>query len=262
MIFQVENGSFCYLRGKNILHDIDFTVRAGEIMAVLGPNGVGKTTLLKCMMGLLKWESGDSLLNGESVSKIALRELWKHIAYVPQAKNAVLSMTAYEMILLGRNAHIGILRQPAAQDKAIAESIMEELKITYLAHKQCNQMSGGELQMVLVARALTTNPELLVLDEPESNLDFKNQLIILETMERLARERNLACIFNTHYPSHALSIASNALLLNKNGGAQFGSAVDIINEENMKASFQVNVHISSLRVGEKEYKSVLALSVV
>jgi iron complex transport system ATP-binding protein len=244
-----------------VLKDISFSVAPGQVVAILGPNGVGKTTLLRCMMGLLKWNDGTSCIDGTPISQIHYRDIWKKIAYVPQAKNSVFSFSTKEMVVMGRNAHIGVFRQPKDEDYEYARQAMEEVGITHLQEKSCNEMSGGELQMVLIARALAARPLMLVLDEPESNLDFKNQLIILETIERLARERRISCVFNTHYPAHALKTASHALLLTKDGDSLFGPAQDVVNEENMRRAFDVNVHINEVKIDRKSYISVLALSV-
>jgi iron complex transport system ATP-binding protein len=132
---------------------------------------------------------------------------------------------------------------------------MEAVGIAHLKDKVCNEISGGELQMVLIARALAAQPSMLVLDEPESNLDFRNQLIILDTIERLARERNISCVFNTHYPAHALKIASHALLLTRDGTCDFGPARELINEKNMRRAFAVKVHIHELQIEEKSCRS-------
>jgi len=261
LIFHIENGRYGYPGRDDLWKNINFEIRSGEILSILGPNGVGKTTLLKCMMGFLRWRDGISMLDGVPIGQIAHRELWKKIAYVPQAKNSAFSMTAMEMVILGRNAHLGTFSQPSRQDEDIAKEVLGELGIDNLSDKQCNQMSGGELQMVLLARALASNPEMLILDEPESNLDFKNQLIILETMTRLVQEKNIACIFNTHYPTHALSASQYALLLDKQGQAMYGESEAIISEDNMRRAFNVNVHINSVEMHQKNYKSVLALSI-
>jgi iron complex transport system ATP-binding protein len=260
VIFSVEEGSFGYRHGARVLDAISFTVEPGQVLAVLGPNGSGKTTLLKCMMGLLNWNRGLSLIDGTPLSRIHYREVWQKIAYVPQAKNSVFSFTAEDMVVMGRSAHIGAFRQPGAADYGHARRAMETVGIYHLREKLCSEMSGGELQMVLIARALAAQPSMLVLDEPESNLDFRNQLVILETIEALARNQHISCVFNTHYPSHALKIASHALLLTREGGSRFGPAWKIINEENMRRAFEVNVHINEVRIEEKSYMSVLALS--
>jgi iron complex transport system ATP-binding protein len=260
MTFSVHNASFAY-RQMPVLKDICFYVDPGQTLAILGPNGVGKTTLLRCMMGLLKWDSGASLIDGAPISQIHYREFWKKIAYVPQAKNSVFSYSAEEMVVMGRSAHIGPFGHPSASDYKLAQKAMDEVGISHLKNRLCNEISGGELQMVLIARALSAQPSMLVLDEPESNLDFKNQLVILETIEGLAKEKNISCVFNTHYPAHALKIATHALVLTHDRRSLFGPAREVINEDNMRQAFEVNVHINEVRINQKSYTSVLALSV-
>lgn len=231
-------------------------------MSVLGPNGVGKTTLLKCMMGLLNWNEGGTFVDGSSIRSIPSKDLWKKIAYVPQAKGSAFGYSALDMVVLGRSAHLGTFKQPQKEDIDIAERAMEDVGITYLRDKLCTEMSGGELQMVLIARALTVEPSMLVLDEPESNLDFRNQLIILETIKRLAKERNISAIVNTHYPSHALQIADKSLMLNRDGSSIYGKAEEVINEANMQKAFNVHVHINEFSHENIWYKSVVPLSLV
>lgn len=139
-----------------ILENISFSVESGEVLEILGPNGVGKTTLLRCMMGLLPWISGQSTLDGKSLREIPVKQLWSRISYVPQAKGLSFSYSALEMVLLGRSAHLRTLKQPQKDDFAIAEQAMQEVGIAHLKDKLCSKMSGGELQMLLIARALTT----------------------------------------------------------------------------------------------------------
>lgn len=260
MIFKVENGSFGYDKHK-VLKEISFKVEQGEILAILGSNGVGKTTLLRCMMNLLKWKKGRTLLDGISITEIKHSEVWKKIAYVPQSKGTALSYTALEMVLMGCTSRLGMFAQPSKEDVKIAEKVMEEVGILKFRDKQCSQMSGGELQMVLIARALFANPQLLVLDEPESNLDFKNQLIILETVKRLSKEKNISAIINTHYPAHALKIADKALILNRDGTNHYGKASTTITEEAMKKAFSVEVKISDFYYGDTCYKNVIPIKV-
>ena len=259
MIFEVKDGCFGYNK-RQILNNISFSVNSGEVMSVLGSNGVGKTTLLKCMMGFLKWNKGGSFLDGEAINKIPTKDLWKKIAYVPQAKGAPFAYSALDMVVLGRSAHINTFKQPSKEDMDIALKAMEEVGISHLKDKLCTQMSGGELQMVLIARALTVNPAMLVLDEPESNLDFKNQLIILETIKRLSKDKNISAIVNTHYPTHALQIADKSLMLNRDGSSFYGVASEVINEKNMRSSFNVHVHINEFALDGNIYKSVVPIS--
>ena len=261
MIFSVENGHFGYGERK-ILQNISFSIHDSEVLTILGPNGVGKTTLLKCMMGLLHWNAGQTLLDGTPLNSMKPAEVWKRIAYVPQSKSTALSYTAFEMVLMGRSARLGLFAQPTPKDYRIAEEAMEQVGITHLSHKNCNRISGGELQMVLIARALSTHPKMLVLDEPESNLDFKNQLIVLETIQRLSKEYGIAAIVNTHYPAHALKIGDKALLLNYNGGSQFGAVEEIVSEDYMGKAFNVEVKILDYMHQDRAYKGVIPLSIL
>ena len=262
MIFEVVHGCFGYGDGREVLRDLSFRVPEGKILSVLGPNGVGKTTLLRCMMGLLHWKKGESRIDGENIRHIPVRELWKKIAYVPQAKGNALMYTAEEMVVLGRCAHLGMMQQPKKKDLELAREAIALVGVPHLCGKLCSQMSGGELQMILIARALTTQPSMLVLDEPESNLDFKNQLIILDIMQRLAAEKGISCVFNTHYPDHALKISDQALLLDKSGSYIFGESAEVISCENMERSFEVEVYIDRLNVGGASVASVVPLSIL
>lgn len=261
MIFSVENGSFGYGE-RQILHNINFDLKSGEVLTVLGPNGVGKTTLLKCMMGMLKWNSGRTTLDEKPMNEMKPADVWQRIAYVPQSKVTALSYTAFEMVLMGRSARLGLFAQPSKEDYRIAEEAMESVGITHLRDKNCSKISGGELQMVLIARALSTRPEMLVLDEPESNLDFKNQLIVLETIQRLSKEQNIAAIVNTHYPAHALKIGDKALLLNYNGSCKFGPVTEIVSERNMGDAFKVEVKIVDFQYKDREHKGVIPISIL
>ena len=258
MKFEVINGSFGY-GSAAILHDVSFSLEGNQVLAVLGPNGVGKTTLLKCMMGLLKWNRGETRIDGLAMDTMSHSRIWKRIAYVPQSKGISLSYTALEMELMGRSARLGLFAQPSREDMAIAEKAMEEVGITFLKDKQCSRMSGGELQMVLIARALCTQPEMLILDEPESNLDFKNQLVILDIVKQLSRERGIAAIINTHYPAHALKIADRALILKRDGSSFYGEAGATITEENMKKAFSVEVKIADYCYENIHYHNVIPI---
>ena len=262
MIFEVKNGYYGYEKGKNLFQDINLKVNEGEVLTILGANGVGKTTLLKCMMGLFKWNKGETLIDNGNIKDIPYQEIWKKIGYVPQAKNSAFSYTAEEMILLGRSAHLGLFKQPKKEDLKIAEEAMDIVGISYLKNKYCNQMSGGELQMVLIARALASKPKMLVMDEPESNLDFKNQLIILETIEKLSKEYKISCIINTHYPEHALRVGKKALILCRNYNKFYGDAEEIINSENMRKAFGVEVAIENIQIERKNFTYVFPIKFV
>jgi iron complex transport system ATP-binding protein len=256
---EVKNGSFAWPGGDMILKDLCFEAGSGDLVAVLGPNGAGKTTLLRCLMGFLKWTSGQSLLDGRDISSIPNRTLWRSLAYVPQARGAAVAYTVEEMVLLGRGSHIGPFGKPSDADLAKTHAVLERLNLAHISGKKCTELSGGQLQMVLIARALASEPQVLILDEPESNLDFKNQLLVLDTISELSAG-GMTCLFNTHYPTHALQRANRALLLGAGGDWLFGPTREVVTEENIARAFGVRAVISEIETPERVLRDVMPLS--
>ena len=260
MNLTVKNGSFFYQKDTPIFNDINFSVDSGEILAILGPNGAGKTTMLRCITGMLKWKGGQSLLDGEPIHTMTPRKLWSRMAYVPQAKAASSAYTAIETVLLGRSSHLNAFSTPKQEDWETAREILELLGIAHLAEKKCSAISGGELQMVLIAKALASEPKVLILDEPESNLDFKNQLVVLDTMTKLA-QNGMTCIFNTHYPAHALQRANKSLILSRGGDYVFGSTATVVTEENIRKAFGVDAVIGEIETPGNILQNVIPLNI-
>ena len=262
MNFEVKDGSFAYPGGREIFRRINLKMEDGMTLSVLGANGVGKTTLMKCLLGLLSWKSGSSTLDGKDFVSYEAGEIWKRIAYVPQAKNLIFPCTCEEMVLLGRSAYLGMFAMPKKKDKEIAEEAMELAGVTHLRHQPCNRISGGELQLVLIARALAAKPELLVLDEPETGLDFRNQLLVLDLVQKLCALGKMAAIINTHYPEHALRISQKTLLLSGEGEHLFGDTREVLTDENMKNAFRVNLALCKEAIQGKTYTTVIPVSLI
>lgn len=260
MILEVENGCFGYPKQEEILKNINLHLEKGHILSVLGPNGIGKTTLLKCMIGLLPWTKGRSLLNGTDLREMKSKDIWNTISYIPQAHSFSFSYTGLEMVMLGRSSHLGLFEQPGAQEIELAEVMMEKVGITRLAGKDCNRMSGGELQMVLIARALINEPELIILDEPETGLDFHNQILVLNMIEHLAHEEGISAIMNTHYPTNAMSIADEAFMMNRKGDRFYGTTDSILNEQNISRSFDVNVIVDEVSYKDRLIRNIIPVS--
>ena len=158
-------------------------------------------------MDFLHWKQGETFIAGQPLRTYKEKELWQVISYVPQAKRSVFSYRVLDMVVMGLNASQNFFKVPDQSQYDQAEELLNLLGCRKLIDRYCNQLSGGELQMVMIARALISRPQLLVLDEPESNLDMKNQLRILDAIERASREMNAACLINTHFPNHALNIS-------------------------------------------------------
>ena len=239
----VENGKYGYTVENLLYDDICFSINEGEILTILGPNGVGKTTLLRCITSLLKWHSGQTIIDGIPLTNKNDNIIWKKVGYVPQSSGIKFAYTVIDMVLLGRSSHLKVYATPSKKDYDIAMRALEQVGIVHLCRKRCNEISGGEYQLVLIARALAAQPQLLILDEPESHLDFRNQMLVLSMLEKVVREGGLSCIINTHYPENAVRLADTALMLGHGRKYLFGLAKDIITTENLSDFFGVKVRM-------------------
>lgn len=252
----VENLSFSFGE-QPLLSKLSFSIQEGEFLCVLGPNGIGKTTLLKCLMGFYKPQEGRIFLNGETIPDLSLL---KEVAYVPQARRLDFSYTALEMTLMGRSKYVSTFSSPSAQDRDIALSALEEIGIEDLAHSSCSQMSGGELQMVYLARALAARPKFLVLDEPEAHLDFRNQQKVLDKIHEMVRKRKMLCLMNTHHPQHALDMADGVLLLGEGGEYYLGKAEEGLRKDIIERFFGVSSSLVDVEVEDIKKKIFVLLN--
>jgi iron complex transport system ATP-binding protein len=216
---------------------------AGDALCLLGPNGVGKTTLFKAMLGFIKVQTGQILLNGEDISKWSRRQFAAKVGYIPQEHNPPFPFKVLDVVVMGRTAYMHTFAAPGPRDFAIAEEALHTLDSGYLKDRIYTEISGGERQLVLIARALAQQPEILIMDEPTSNLDFGNQIRVLKHIKKLVQEGNLGVIMTTHTPNHAFIFASKVAILGKNNTFVFGSPEEVITEQNLKAVYGVDVKI-------------------
>lgn len=260
MKLEVSKGFFKFKKTDYILKDINFSLVDGEVLSVLGPNGVGKTTLIKCLTGLLPWTGGETFIDGKNISAMKEREVWSKISYIPQKRNFSFSYTGLEMVLFGSTSSLNIFERPSQKEIERAREVMKMIEIDHLADKVANEMSGGELQMLLIARSLVKEPKIIILDEPESGLDYKNQIIILDLIKKLSAS-GVIIVMNTHYPDHALKISNKCLLLNYDKTYKFGNTRELLNRKNLKKSFSVDVKIEKISFDGKDYESIIPLGI-
>jgi ABC-type cobalamin/Fe3+-siderophores transport system ATPase subunit len=199
-------------RGKAVINDISLEVASGEVLCLLGANGSGKTTLFKTILGLMKPISGRVCVDGEDISRCSRQQLAKTLGYVPQAHTPPFAYSVRDVVLMARQVHSGPFASPGKRDIAIAEEALDRLSILRLAHQRYTELSGGERQLVLIARALAQQTQILVLDEPTSNLDFGNQVRVLRHVKELA-ESGLGLLMTTHFPDFAFLCASRVALM-------------------------------------------------
>lgn len=208
----VESLSFAY-RNKSVLHGIGFGVEKGEICGLLGPNASGKTTLLKCINGILAPQEGEVRIGAQSIRGLPRQRAARLMAVVPQQANSAFAFTVLQMVIMGRAARLRMLSLPSKKDKTDAERALDDLGILPLAPRSFGELSGGERQLVLLARALFQDTPVLLLDEPTSHLDFRNQFMIMDTVTAATKRKNLATIVSLHDPNLAARYCSHLVML-------------------------------------------------
>lgn len=237
----------CGYGKKEIVHDISFKVEAGEFVCILGPNGSGKTTLLKSILGLLPPSSGSIFLGGRNIHRMSEAELGQGMGYIPQAHTPPFPFSVIDVVLMGRTPHLSTLSMPDKDDEKIALESLAELNIVHLKDMKYTKISGGERQLVLIARALAQRPKILVMDEPTSSLDFGNQHIVLEKLRQLSR-KGMSILMVTHDPDHALYCASKVIMIKKGRLLKKGSPEETISEESMEDIYNTRVKIGRIRL--------------
>ncbi|MDI9597019.1 MAG: ABC transporter ATP-binding protein [Atribacterota bacterium] len=246
-ILEVKEASFGY--GRNIvLENINFQMNAGEVICLIGPNGSGKTTLLDCIMGILPLRRGKVFLQGKSISDLKAKEIARIISYVPQIHKKTFPYTVEEIVLMGRASHIGMFASPGNEDISIAHEAIETVGIKHLQHRPYTELSGGEGQLVMIARALAQQSRIMIMDEPTTYLDFQNSLTVMEVTRQLAKKRNLSIILATHYLNHAFYFENNGLntftaMLDKKSFAIYGRPNKVLTRDNINKIFNIDCKI-------------------
>jgi iron complex transport system ATP-binding protein len=237
------------LTGRNLTigyHDrvvgrgLDVTLAQGEVLSLLGPNGGGKTTLLKTLLGILAPLAGEVALAGRALASLSLRARAREIAYVPQSHTPSFAFTVETVVLMGRTAHGGLFSRPSVKDRDVAAQALARFGITHLAQRPYTMISGGERQLVLLARALAQEPRFIVLDEPTASLDFGNQGKVMREIRALAGGGH-GVLFTTHDPNHALRAADRAFLLRDGCRIAEGTVGEVLSRSQLEALYQAPV---------------------
>ncbi|HQE04866.1 MAG: ABC transporter ATP-binding protein [Tepidanaerobacteraceae bacterium] len=241
-ILKVEKISFKYDR-KNVLNDISFTLEVGDFVGILGPNGCGKTTLLKNINRWLKPDQGTVYIDGSNIFQLSVKDLAKRVATVPQDTSLDVSFRVEQVVSMGRNPHLGSFERERRRDICVVEDAMKTMDVLHLRDKLINQLSGGERQRVLIARALAQEPTLLLLDEPTSHLDINYQWELLELLKNLCTKKSLTILVVLHDINLASMFCNKVILLKEHRIFKTGTLNEVITEQNIKEVFNMNVRI-------------------
>lgn len=234
----------CGYKKKVILDNINLLFKTGEIYSILGSNGIGKTTLFKSILGFIDLIGGDIFIDGQNVENMSNKEIATKVSYVPQAKNYSLQYSVFDIVLMGRALHIKKFESPSKNDFDKVNEVISKLKIDHLKDLMYSELSGGEQQIVLIARALAQGAKFIIMDEPASNLDFENQKKVLDLLKQL-KDDDVGVIMSSHSPDHALYCNSKVVLIKKNKEVLSGSVDDLLNKKNLMEVYGVELGIIS-----------------
>jgi iron complex transport system ATP-binding protein len=241
MMLAVDGIAFSY-GARRVLESISLEVAKGEICSILGNNGAGKSTLLKCILGILRPRAGVVFLAGADTSRLSRMDLARRMGYVAQRDGEGGRLTVFDAVLMGRRPHIGWAA--GARDLKVVEEVIGELNLGHLALRHLDELSGGELQKVMIARALAQEPGIMLLDEPTSNLDLRNQLEVMEILRRAVEERDIAALLAIHDVNLALRFSRKFILLSEGSVFACGGP-EVIDEESMEKVYGVKVKVET-----------------
>lgn len=243
VIYEVDNICFRYpAYERDVLKGVSLSLHKGEILCILGPNGAGKTTLLSCMAGLLKPASGNIKLCGRDLSEMSEKETAKLVGFVPQMHVPSFDYKVIDFVLMGRAPHTGLFSRPSIDEEQHCREVLENMGLAHIADKSYLDISGGERQQLLIARAVIQSPEVILFDEPTAHLDYGNQHRTLSRIKQMASD-GYSVVITTHNPDHALLLGDKAAIVSKDGTVVQGSTSDIITEEMLSDVYGMDIRI-------------------
>jgi len=237
----VELG-FAYSNGNQIFTEVNFSLKKGEIFTILGPNGAGKSTLLNCIGNLSEPTQGGIFLEKDNIKDLSLRQFAKRIGYVPQIHQPTYAFTVEEFVAMGRTPYLSAFKKLSLQDQRMIEEAMELVRITDLRNKAYTQLSGGERQLVTIARAIAQEPDFILLDEPTAHLDFGNQIKTMKLVKKLS-DQGYGVIMTTHNPDQVFFIGGRVGVLNRSGTFEIGVVDQYLSEDLLSRLYNEPVYL-------------------
>jgi iron complex transport system ATP-binding protein len=239
VFLKLLNGDFSY-GDKPIFKDLNIDINKSEVQCILGANGCGKTTRLRCLSGGMRLSKGTIRIDGMDINTLKVEEIARKIGFIFQEHTAPFPFSVLEVVRMGRAPHLKIFATPSKNDTDIALQKLELVGMLHLKDKPYTQISGGERQLVLIARTLAQEPEVILMDEPTSHLDFRNQTIVLQIVNKLA-QKGLGILMTSHLPDHALLFSSRVSLMKDGRFIAIGTPNEVMTEESLKEIYGIDV---------------------
>lgn len=251
MNIDIKNISFSYKEEKKVLSSSSFSLSSGDMTALLGRNGAGKSTLFKIFLKMLMPQSGGIEIDGRNLASFTNKELAKVFSYIPQSSYMEFPYSVMDTLLMAKASALPIFSSPKMKEKREAEEILEDFSISHLSSRNMENLSGGEKQLILIARALLQNAAFIILDEPTSNLDYGNQLMVLEKLKELNKQ-GIGIIYSTHNPELALTYSSRILTLNEGKVSTYSDPGELVETDALDRLYGRRLYIRRIFTGESE----------
>ena len=239
---EIRHAAFSYDGKTDIFTDLSHTIRDNEIFCVLGPNGIGKSTLLKAIMGLYRLREGEIAIGGRDVTRYPPEELARLIAYIPQTYQLAFPYKVLDMVLMGRTPHLNRMSRPSAEDYEKCGAAIQALGLEALVDRPCTQLSGGQMQLVMLARAMAQEARFILLDEPTSHLDFGKQLRTLDVIREM-KGRGVGVVMTSHYPDQTFLVCDKVAIMENGGFCAVGTPDEVVTRENLTRAYGVDIRI-------------------
>ncbi len=244
MLLEIEKISGGY-GGEDIVKEVSCSADVGEILFLLGPNGCGKTTLFRLILGIIKTTGGGICIDGKPTKSMSPKELANLVAYIPQHHTPIFAYTALDVVIMGRASHFSAFEAPKAADRNAAFDALKKLNALHLANRKYTSLSGGQRQMILIARAICQKAKVFVMDEPGANLDYANQQLLMDVVADLAK-KGYCVVISTHSPEHPLSVGHKVLLMNQGRVEAFGKPLEVITPEILESVYDIEMDVVSI----------------
>ena len=248
----------CGYGTRCVIENFNASLTDGEIFVLLGSNGVGKTTIFKTVLGFLKPLGGQILADGENVLEMSDNERARLISYVPQAHTPPFAFSVFDVVMMSANARLGLFERPSLKDEQIALQALETLKMGDFKERIYTDLSGGERQMVLIARALAQGSKIILLDEPTANLDFGNQIKVLKQVNELAK-RGYIVVMTSHQPEQVFYTNAKVAMLGRDKHYIYGNADEVVTDENLQAIYNADIRVIVNEIDKKAVKTCVAV---